>query len=403
MDAEHILIRLPADGDMLKAAMPAVAPGTGVMRRAGRGGIEGTQYKGGQFIPAALWERQKELAANAFDPLMADFKGNLQFLRGAYEQSAWIVAQDNPNAPRLPLTTIEYRMKAAIRDAYAQAFTLGKRSVGNLTAATSQELRIIEALRHDEFKYLRNFLNDMRTGGGRMAYAQRMDMYGAALREARWLGWVLGDLREGRLITWRMGPTEHCRDCLRFSDHGPYQVADFLRDVIGQGFVPQSGRLECIGFHCQCSLVDSRGATADKPAPEHPEPAPKPEREPYMPPPRSRAQQPVLMRIDMEPPAEPILPKVHVEVPEEPAAPVASLEVPINPTPVLPGTNVAQQPIRILGLPPTLWIKLDRAKVRRVRDVAGMTGGDLAAIGVLPPEQDAIRRAMVAVGAKVKG
>lgn len=232
------------------------------LRRAPGGGIarlepELPSYKGGQFIDNRLWFEERRKAADSFPGVLDAFGDRLQFLRAMYEQNAALLREHKTAVKLVPLTTIEAHAKTAIREVYEQAFLLGKRSAGNLFALTADDKKALAKTRADEFYYLRRFLSDMRAQQGVMPYEQRMDYYRAAAREAYWLGWTLANRRPDRLITWDMGATEHCRDCLRFHNHGPYTAADFWREVAGQGYLPQSGKLECKGYFCQCRLRET--------------------------------------------------------------------------------------------------------------------------------------------------
>ena len=233
--------------------------------RAPAGGITHYQtsqeFKGGQFIPKDLLEHEKQAAVDAMPDLISEFSSDLQLLRGIYEQNAGLIqsgitAYGPQKKPLVPLSTIEARMKAAVRNTYSRAFILGKRASGDLTGATEREIKILQTLRLDEYRYLRGFLSDMKTGSGVMDYQHRMEMYANAARESFWLGWV--SAKKSGAITWRLGPTEHCEDCLKFSEHGPYSVQDFIDQVLPM--VPQSGALTCKGFHCLCSLSDGSNA-----------------------------------------------------------------------------------------------------------------------------------------------
>ena len=220
------------------------------LRRAPRGGLE--QFKGGQFITASLWEEQKRLARIELPRLLDRSSDRLQTLRAFYEQNAALEREGVTKVKLVPLATIETRMKTAIRESYQDAFTLGKRAAGNLTALTDSDLSAIKKVRLDEYKYLAGFTEDIRNDIGKMPYIKRMDMYVAAARELYWLGWVLGDRRTDRRIEWALGPTEHCESCLRTANNGPYTVEQFIEKVLP--LLPQSGRLDCLGHHCQCSL-----------------------------------------------------------------------------------------------------------------------------------------------------
>ena len=244
---------------------PIIVTLTKSLRRAPKGGIRhdatGKRYIGGQFVPAALWEQQKQAGKDGLAPLLADVGDALQFLRLSYQQNAALQQHLDLVAhlkiPTIPLTTVEARLKATIRNAYRDAFLLGKRTVGNLTGITADEAKTLLKVRRDEYIYVRRFLADMRSGAGVMDYGRRMAAYQNAVRQAYWTGYVLGDVSATRRIRWTFGPTEeHCTTCAGMVAKGPMTMAEFL-PYLRQDVVPQSGALECKGISCQCRLTDA--------------------------------------------------------------------------------------------------------------------------------------------------
>lgn len=223
-----------------------------LQRRAPRGGIE--QFKGGQYITSELQEREKTAAKSSLAPLISDFSDDLQFHREVYEQQVVLARANVPGVKVIPLSTVEARIKTKIRDFYARAFLLGKRASGNLFGVTEADTKILAKLRLDEYTFLRNFLDDIRNGKGRLSYQERMEWYASAARELYWHGFLYGNTDENRRVRWGVGPTEHCASCL--SMEGEYKVRDLIKKVEETGFIPQSGRLDCRGFHCQCKLED---------------------------------------------------------------------------------------------------------------------------------------------------
>jgi hypothetical protein len=227
-------------------------------RRAPKGGVG--RFKGGQFVDGATLRVQATQAQADMAATLDAFGARLQFLRAVYEQNAALLHLTDLKFTPMPLGSVFHQMQTAIREVYGKAFLLGKRAAGNLFDVTSDDQRAIQKVLRDEYKYLRGFARDMREGGGRMGYEQRMAYYGAAARELFWLGWVLADTSPGRRIWWDLGPTEHCRSCLGHNAAGGMTVERFLRECVAKGELPQSGALECKGRWCQCSLRDSLGS-----------------------------------------------------------------------------------------------------------------------------------------------
>lgn len=150
----------------------------------------------------------------------------------------------------------ERRLKREIREHYRTAFELGKRMAGNLYLIEPSEEKWLRKLRYDEFKYLRGFLDDIDNGEGKMPYPARMDMYEKAIREVGWMGWLIGNRDRHRRIVWHYSPLkEHCRDCEEY-DGKVWTIEGFIKHVQKTGHLPQSGSLECLGYHCGCYLEE---------------------------------------------------------------------------------------------------------------------------------------------------
>ncbi len=78
-------------------------------------------------------------------------------------------------------------------------------------------------------------------------------------RVALWVGTALGLYALGQMfrpddpnLQWRVGPTEHCGDCLRLD--GQIHTASEWR---ASGWQPQGRNLECHGYRCQCGLYET--------------------------------------------------------------------------------------------------------------------------------------------------
>ncbi len=237
------------ESDLEKAVM---------LRRAPSGGY-GNKFKGGQFIPAADWIRERDIAKASITGIVEDFGKQMQYVRGVWEATAAL----GDNAPKSLPTRGHSRwmMKKLIRQTYEAAFTAGKRSGGNLFAITDADRKAIQKTRYDEFKYLEKFMADMDRGGGVMDYEKRMDYYAKAARELYWLGFVRADMDPSREIDWRLGQAEHCQTCLDAASGSPYTAKEFWDKLASKGILPQSGKLDCLGYKCQCHLEDTRPET----------------------------------------------------------------------------------------------------------------------------------------------
>lgn len=98
-------------------------------------------------------------------------------------------------------------------------------------------------------------------------YAPQQDETPADVEERRqsralmWAATLAGMYAFGQMwrqdnlfLRWQVGPTEHCSDCNRLN--GQVHTASEWR---ASGWQPQSTRLECNGYRCQCRLVESSG------------------------------------------------------------------------------------------------------------------------------------------------
>lgn len=251
-----------------KTATPPQPPAA-IHRRAPGGGLN--TYRGGQFLPRALWEAEKVKAAAAAPGKITALGERLQFLRRVYEQQCDLEEQlpkTSPLRARLVgLSDVAAQMTAALDEGYADLFLLGKKAAGNLFSASADEQAAVSHLTGEEHSYLNAFAAAMRAREGVHPYASRMALYANAAREAYWLGWMLGNRNPDRRVRWVLGATEkHCQSsaagawngCADLAAHGPWSIGEFIEHVWqhGAGALPQSGNLTCHGFHCQCSLEE---------------------------------------------------------------------------------------------------------------------------------------------------
>jgi hypothetical protein len=175
-------------------------------------------------------------------------------------------------------------LNARFRRDYEEAFRLGLIAGGADREPTNNELSIIKRQRLNENTFAANFLTDIAHGEGSMSYKRRAAMYGNALEELYWQGYLYADLSADRFVKWTMPqgsawePPEHCVDCARLSGNlgflkgqdrervtesglpvggrwgnGVYQA----RELATMGVAPQSGKLTCT-THCKCHLEPAK-------------------------------------------------------------------------------------------------------------------------------------------------
>lgn len=172
--------------------------------------------------------------------------------------------------------------------AYERAFELGLRAGGAMRSLSDNELTIVRNQRLEENKFSGNFITDIEHAEGKMDYKQRADLYGNALGEIYWLGYLYADLSSDRYVRWVMrhsagvsdnwgGKTENCVDCAVLSgvleglSDADKQIVESSDRIIGgrwgngvyqakelavMGIAPQSGKLACT-TNCHCKIVQA--------------------------------------------------------------------------------------------------------------------------------------------------
>ena len=177
---------------------------------------------------------------------------------------------------------------------YETAFAHGLRAGGATREMVQNEEEMVKRLRLNENAYAQNFLTDIVQAEGTMSYKRRAKLYGQALEEAYWMGYVYADLSADRYIQWKLGrggrgrgwkEAEHCPDCSWLSGEGHWLVEDGIfeklgiadeaeararglggrwgngvylaRELAAMGIFPQSGKLTCT-TNCKCVIVPAK-------------------------------------------------------------------------------------------------------------------------------------------------
>ena len=156
----------------------------------------------------------------------------------------------------------------------AYAFAANK-EVGNLTQA---DLSQISVIMEGQAQYIGNLSNDVFNGRysaraedeasfgsppqtvdeGIAKIDNRLVLWGGVLTSAYYaaLAFYDGDV----LYRWDLGIAEHCDDCLRLNGQ-----VHTMQEWVNAGWLPQTRRLECNGYNCECKLkrVEDLATTRD--------------------------------------------------------------------------------------------------------------------------------------------
>jgi len=128
-----------------------------------------------------------------------------------------------------------------------RSYVMGADSVrGRPVGLNDRDFDRIQSRVAKQLQFARKFGSDVLNGNTRIPIDRRVEMYLASLDEAFQVG-ATGQLKPNVLIYWRLNPAEHCLDCIRLSEGGPY-----TRDEIAI-ISPRSGHTACRA-NCRCTL-----------------------------------------------------------------------------------------------------------------------------------------------------
>lgn len=146
------------------------------------------------------------------------------------------------------------QFKAKMYTHLESSYKLGRRAVGRTDdQLTQEELRMIHGAHSSEMKYFKNFLLDIVMGGGRMSYAQRIDLYALAGYRLYVRGALTAIPNYKTLkYEWIVNEeAEHCESCLekqRLSKEKNGLTWDELNEIGLPG-----EKCEC-GRKCRCHV-----------------------------------------------------------------------------------------------------------------------------------------------------
>jgi hypothetical protein len=162
------------------------------------------------------------------------------------------------------ITTLVFleSMSIAVSSQYEEAWTLGARECGILPSDRSPEeaMKLQQAIQND-LQWLYRFASVIQDAGFKSrqdpnapkslslkSMLDRASLWTNRYREVKNLARAMscGNVK----YVWRLGPTEHCEDCLKYA--GQVHRASAWAYA---GAIPQGQALACGGFRCRCALV----------------------------------------------------------------------------------------------------------------------------------------------------
>lgn len=149
----------------------------------------------------------------------------------------------------LTIGELEKLWKSEIKAKWERAYQLGVGSVGNPFGAKNlwdEDKVWLKGAEREEYGYLSKFLDDIKNNALKMDAEKRLEMYVQTLDGIYHHGQVEGS-PDYVSITWRLGDSEHCPDCIEFAAGSPY-----TKDTLP--CVPRDGNSRCLS-KCKCYLT----------------------------------------------------------------------------------------------------------------------------------------------------
>jgi hypothetical protein len=148
----------------------------------------------------------------------------------------------------------ERDMKATFRASYDQAAQIGKsKARGKWLRLSDRDVRAVDRERREEQRFLKGFIADINGKYKNLTPEQfakrvqwRSNLYTNALGGEMNDSW-LAHLPREQDCEWRLGPHEHCEDCLEEAAQPPRKPWQFNR-------VPRDGSTRCV-TRCGCEIV----------------------------------------------------------------------------------------------------------------------------------------------------
>lgn len=216
--------------------------------------------------PLRLPAEDRAIAAADADDLRGELTGLMNRALPRYEEDYGRIQElkktargkrkaDLVEAERRLRDRTEWEMRTLLNRYYRDQFVNGMRSAGNPAGLRANEKEILRRLVNNEMEFLQNALLDAETGEYKMPLDRRGALYGNAVDEARWFGWLYADLSAGRFVKWHMEDlTEDCLDCAWLAGRLDVIQGRLLEKAEARGHLTESEQIVL-------GLIDQKWAT----------------------------------------------------------------------------------------------------------------------------------------------
>lgn len=163
-------------------------------------------------------------------------------------------------------------MQSTLERELRQAWNEGAKECGIVEdELTDSEVQVRQIFISSQFQYLPGVAqfveeNDKASGGLLRSSLARSELWINRYEEAKQRAKSMACT--DKKLKWQLGAAEHCRSCLKLN--GKVKRASFWNE---RGILPRTAGasyLQCHGYRCQCSLVETSDSVSKGPLPRLP-------------------------------------------------------------------------------------------------------------------------------------
>lgn len=146
-------------------------------------------------------------------------------------------------------------MKNELYQFHLRMYVLGRRAVGRTDHKLDEsELKMLHGVHSSEMRYFNGFLRDYLTGGGKMPFHHRLDLYALGGYSTYLRGAIMA-LPGAYLTKWKWivnHEAEHCPTCIKNEEESNEQGGFTLKEIIEERGFPGEKTI-CMN-RCRCHL-----------------------------------------------------------------------------------------------------------------------------------------------------